>query len=242
MTTPENTAIPEQVQQQSAPQVATNEQPREETPKNSEQWEKFRQARAAERKQAEDMARQAEKSAQEAAALRAALEAALNKQQPIRHGYGDDIPEETEEMRIEKKVAEAIAKKEQEYEQRRKQQEQQDYPERLQRTFNDFQQVCTTDNLDYLEYHYPEVAAAFKYAPEGFDKWAAVYKAVKRFVPVTDSKKDMMKAERNLGKPASISAPSSASGTTNQTPPIHLDDSRRAANWARMQKALKGLS
>lgn len=241
MTTPENIQTAEQTQQQIAPQAAI-EQPKEEAPKNSQQWENFRQARAAERKQAEEVARQAEKNAFEANALRAALEAALNKQQPIRQGYGEDLPEETEEARIDKRVAEALAKREADYERLRRERELQEYPERLQRTFGDFQQVCTTDNLDYLEYHYPEVAEAFKYAPEGFDKWAAVYKAVKRFVPVTDSKRDLAKAERNLSKPGSVSAPAAGAGGGTQTPSFKLDEQRKAANWERMQRAMKGLS
>ena len=177
----------------------------------------------------------------EAAALRAALESALNKQQPIRHGYGEDQQEETEEQRIDKRVNEAIAKKEAEYERTRREREQQEFPTRLQNTFMDFNTVCTTENLDYLEYHYPEVAQAFKYAPDGFDKWSAVYKAVKRFVPNTDSKKDIAKAEKNLAKPQSMSVSSPNGGGTSTNPPTRIDDTRRAENWKRMQKAIKGI-
>jgi len=241
MTTPENTQKEIVQQQQTAPQ-ASQEQPKEDAPKSSAQWDAFRQARAAERKAAEEIARQAEKSANEAAALRAALESALNKQQPVRQGYGDDQQDETEEQRIDKRVADAIAKKEQEYERARREREQQEFPTRLQNTFVDFNQVCTTENLDYLEYHYPEVAQAFKYAPDGFDKWSAVYKAVKRFVPNPDSKKDVAKAERNLSKPQSMSVSAPSGGGTSTTPPTRLDEQRRADNWKRMQAAIKGIS
>ena len=217
------------------------EAPKEEAPKSSKEWDAFRQARAQERKQAEEMAKQAQKSAAEAAALKAALESALQRPVQQQQQFGYEQQEETEEQRIEKKVAEAIARKEQEYERKNREREQAEYPQRLTATFNDFGQVCNEENLDYLEYHYPEVAAAFKQAPEGYDKWASIYKAVKRFVPNTDSRKDAAKAERNLNKPGSISSPTVASGGGNQTPASRLDEQRKAANWSRMQKALKGI-
>lgn len=219
------------------------ETPKEEAPKSSKEWDAFRQARAQERKQAEEMSKQAQKSAAEAAALKAALESALQRpvQQQPQQGYGYEQQEETEEQRIEKKVAEAIARKEQEYEKQRREREQAEYPQRLVSTYNDFNQVCNEENLDYLEYHYPEVASAFKQSPEGYDKWSAIYRAVKRFVPNTDSRKDAAKAERNLSKPGSISSPSVSQGGGQQTPASRLDDDRKAANWARMQRAIKGI-
>jgi hypothetical protein len=239
----ENKPTEQIVQDQTAATPVATTEIKEDAPKSSQQWDNFRQARAAERKKAEEIAKQAEKSAQEAAALRAAMDSLLNKNQPQQHSRGydnsqSDQNEETEDQRIDKRVAEAIAKKEAEYEQKRRDREQQEYPQRLNNTFNDFNQVCTSDNLDYLEYHYPEVAQAFKYAPEGFDKWASIYKAVKRFVPNTDSKKEAAKAEKNFAKPGSISSPTVAQGSQNP-PSSRVDDERKAANWARMQKALK---
>jgi hypothetical protein len=81
----------------------------------------------------------------------------------------------------------------------------------------------------------------FSHLPDGYDKWQAIYKAVKRFVPNTDSRQDSMKAERNLQKPASISSPGNTQGG-NAMPGAKLDESRKAANWERMQRTLKGLS
>ncbi len=215
-------------------------QTKEEAPKNSKEWENFRQARANERKQAEEIAKQAEKNAQEAAALRAALDSVLNKNQPQQQN-NYDLQEETEEQRIEKKVQQALEKREVEYQRQRMERERQEYPEKLQSTFQDFSQVCNEENLDYLEYHYPEVASAFKHAPDGFDKWASIYKAVKRFVPNTDTKKDQAKAERNFNKPQSISSPAVSQSSVN-APSTRIDEQRKADNWARMQRALKGIA
>ncbi len=236
---PENKVEAKITQEQNVPvSVETN---KEEAPKSSTEWDKFRQARAQERKQAEEISRQAEKSAAEAAALKAALDSVLNKPTNSSISQQYDQNEETEDQRIEKRVNEALAKREAEHEKKRMQREQEEFPQRLTSTFNDFNQVCNTENLDYLEYHYPEVASAFRHVPEGFDKWAAVYKAVKRFVPNTDTKNDQAKAEKNFNKPQSISSPAVSQGGVQGAVPTRLEDDRKAANWARMQKALKGL-
>ena len=216
------------------------EQPAQEeaVPKSSKDWERFREARAQERKQAEEMTKQAQRSAQEAAALKAALDAALNK--PQGQSYGYDQPDESEEQRIEKKVNELIQKREAEANKQRQEQERQQMPQMLARNHPDFDQVCTTDNIDYLEFHHPEIALGLKYIPEGYDKWSAIYKAVKKFVPNTNGGDAMKKAEKNLQKPQSVSSP--VVGTPGQSLPTILDEARKAANWDRMQKALKGLN
>ena len=201
-------------------------------------WRKFREQREIERKQKVEAEKIAMEERARASALQAALEAAVNKgyQQP----YQQET-DETEEQRIDKKVNAAIAQKEAEYDKRRKEQEQAEFPQKLVSAFSDFNQVCSTENLDYLEYHYPELAIPFKHMPDGFDKWASIYKAVKRFVPNPDSKKDMQKMEKNLAKPQSASSPGQ-SQKGNEMPSAVLSEARKAENWARMQKTLKGIS
>ena len=132
------------------------------------------------------------------------MEALVSKPSPPQQQMYE--PDETEEQRIRRQVNEAIAEKEKKNEEARKEREQQEFPQRLVSTFTDFDKVCSTENLDYLEYHYPEVAAPYKHLPEGFDKWAQIYKAVKRFVPNPESGKDQKKAEKNFNKPQSMSA------------------------------------
>lgn len=201
-------------------------------------WKKFREAREIERKQLEEERKWAKKKEEEAAALKAAMDALLNKSSNSSHTNNNEYEEETEDQRIEKKVKFALEAKERQLEEERKRIEQAEFPKKLASTYTDFNQVCSADNLDYLEYHYPEVASAFKYMPDGFDKWASVYKAVKRFVPNTDSKKEQAKAEKNFNKPQSMAV--AGVTQTGDTAPMMLDDKRRADNWARMQRTIKG--
>jgi hypothetical protein len=208
-------------------------------PETQEQinWKRFREARDQERKQKEAAEKLASQKAAEAEALKAALDALVNKNQPTTHSQ-EYQEEETEDQKIEKKIAAALAEREKRYEEERRRRDQETFPQRLVENYRDFNQVCNTENLDYLEYHYPEVAAPFKLLPDGYDKWAAVYQAVKKFVPNTNSKKDQVKAEKNFTKPQSMSV--GGSTATGDNPPIMLDDKRRSDNWARMQKIMKG--
>lgn len=198
-------------------------------------WKKFREQREVERKQKEAAEKRANEKEAEALALKAAMEAILNKPSPMQQINEEEVDEDT---RFKKRIDAALAERDAREEQRRREREQQEFPQRLTANFTDFDKVCTTENLDYLEYHYPEVASAFKYAPDGYEKWAAVYKAVKRFVPNTESKKDQNKAEKNFNKPQAMSVP----GVTQvgDTAPMQLDEKRRADNWQRMQKIMKG--
>lgn len=199
-------------------------------------WRKFREAREIERKQKEEAERIARQKAEEAEALKAALEAMVDKKvQPQRNEYEE---EETEDQRIQKKVEAALLDRERKLEDERRKREQVELPKKLASTYSDFNQVCSADNLDYLEFHYPEIAAPFKYMPDGFDKWSAVYQTVKRLVPNTDSKRDQKKAEKNFNKPQSMSV--AGVTQTGDSAPMQLDDKRRADNWARMQRVMKG--
>lgn len=206
-------------------------------------WNKFKEARAIERKQAEEYQRRAQEKEAEAAALKAALEAIVNKpSQQSRHTNQDQYgEEENEDVRIQKKVDAALAVREKAAEAQRAQREAEEYPQRLVQAYSDFHQVTQASNLDYLDYHYPEISQAFQAMPDGFAKWSAIYKAVKRFIPNTESKKDSGKAENNLKKPQSISS-GSISPTGEPMGANRLDEARKAANWARMEKVRKGLS
>ncbi len=149
--------------------------------------------------------------------------------------------EDSEEAKIDRRVKQIIEERERAAEVQKQQNEMQALPKTLNTVFTDFNKVCTEENLDYLEFHYPEIATPFKHMPEGFDKWAAIYKTLKRFIPNTDSNKDASKAERNLHKPSSLSTPGATSGS-NAMPSARLTEERKAENWARMEKARKGLN
>ena len=132
--------------------------------------------------------------------------------------YGFPV-EESEEDRIAKLVDARIAKKEALIEKEREERERQEMPQRLQKTFGDFDKVVSTENLDYLEFHHPEIAEPFAKMENSYDKWRMVYAAIKKLVPNTDSKRDASKANANLAKPQSASA---GLANTGDTAPVYL--------------------
>ena len=209
-------------------------------------WRKFREQRELDRKareESEKMREAAEKIAGEerarSEATIAALNSLLNKNQPQQQSY--EQIDETQEQIIAKQVDAILAQREAQAVRDRAEKEKAELPQRLQSNFPDFNQVCKADNLDYLEYHYPEVATPFKHMPDGFEKWQAIYKAVKRFVPNTDVQKDLRKADLNSQKPQSISSTGTAQGG-NAMPAARLDEAKKEANWARMQRVMNQLT
>ncbi len=218
--------------------VQVTEKQQEETPEQIN-WKKFREQREMERKQREQAEKVAAEKSKETEALKAALEAIVNKPSTNSTHFSENQYEnESEDEKIEKKVKHLLEQRDRQYDEKRRQEEQAQLPQKLAQTYSDFTQVCNQENLDYLEYHYPEVARAFSQVPDSFQKWSDVYNSVKKFVPNLNSKKDQAKAEKNFNKPQSMTVP----GVTQvgDTAPIILDDKRRADNWARMQKVMKG--
>ena len=221
----------------------TKTEPDEANENGDPNWKIFREQRKKDRDLREAAERRAQEKESEAAALRAAMEAAFAKESrsESRSKRYEEDEEETEDQRIEKKVQAALAARDRQYEQDKYQREQKEYPERLKKSYSDFDSVVAAENLDYLEYHYPEVAAPLKRLPDGYDKWSDIYRAVRKFVPnATSAKKEAAKAEANLTKPKSISS----TGVTQpgEAKGAHiLSEEKRAANWERMQKTLKGL-
>ncbi len=205
-------------------------------------WKKFREAREQERrqhelerKQREEAEKRAREREEEAKALKAALEAVINK--PATH-HDHEQSEESDEQKIQKHVEAALSKREQQYEKEKQEREQKELPVKLNTTYKDFDKVCSTENLDYLEFHYPEIAVAYKHMPDSFEKWAGIYQSVKRFVPNTDSKKDQNKADRNLMKPQALS--SAGKSQTGDSAPYFLDEQKKSNNWERMRKVMRG--
>ncbi len=205
-------------------------------------WRAFREARKADRAQREAAEAKAREKEAEVAALKAAMEAAFAKQAPmVQQNYGHEQTEETEEERIDKRVNAAIAAREAQAEQQRRQREIQEYPQRLVQNFPDFNQTIAQENLDYLDFHYPEVSRPLQRLGDGFDKWADIYRAVKKFVPNnTTAKKEAAKADANFNKPKSMSSTGITQPGEAMTS-ARLTEEKRAENWARMQKTLKGL-
>ncbi len=184
-----------------------------------------------------------EKAQKEAEALKAALEAAFAKGNPVpSNPYYQEPQEETEDQRIEKKVEAKLAKMQEQAERARLEREYQEYPDRLRKEFPDFDQVISDENQDYLIYHHPEIATTLKRLPDGYDRWHDIYKMIKKFVPNnTTAKKEAAKAEANFSKPKSMSGVG-LTQTGEESGSARLTEERKAANWERMQKALRGVA
>lgn len=199
-------------------------------------WRKFREAREKERKEKIEAEKRAAEKEKEVAALKAAMEALVSKPDPTPPSYSYEEP--NEEERIQKLVEESLKKEREKIERERAERERQEFPQKLAQDFRDFDKVCTSENLDYLEYHFPDVAEAFKAMPDGYNKWARVYGAVKKLVPSLSANRDAQRAEQNLSRPQSMSIPGKTA--VGDSAPVKLDDKRKAENWARMVREMKG--
>jgi hypothetical protein len=233
---------------QTKEETTTPQQPTTPETEGDPNWRAFREARKKDRAEREAAERRAAEKEAEIAALKAAMEAAFTaKSTPTPQAYqqyyamNQDPGEESEDVRIEKKVNALLAKKEAENEQRRKEYEQQEYPNRLMKEFPDFNQVIAQENRDYLDYHFPEVSRPLSRLQDGYDKWFDIYHAIKKLVPNNmNARKEAARADANVAKPKSIS--STGLTQAQSTPGSHiLSDDRKAANWARMQQHLKGV-
>jgi len=204
-------------------------------------WKKFREVREVERKERDAAQRKAAEKEAEATALKAAMESLLNKtpNNAPHNSYSDDI-DETEEQRINKLVDAAMSKREQALQAERLKKEQQEALPLAMKTFSDFSQIYTDENVDYLKFHHPELADSLQREPDSFDKWSKVYKALKRYIPNPNSHKEQAKAEKNFNKPQAMAV--SGMTSTGDTAPIDSSDSKRAANWKRMQQVMKRAS
>ncbi len=197
-------------------------------------WKKFREAREQDRKHREEAERRATQKEAEAMALKNAMDALLNKPSQQNVQYDED----DEEIRIQKKVEAALSAREKQYEEERRKREKAEMPAKLKQACPDFERVCTTENLDYLEFHHPEIASAFNYMPDGVEKWSAVYKSIKKFVPNTSPDSNRARIEKNLSKPQAMAT--SGVAQTGDVAPMQVDERKKADNWARMQRVMKG--
>lgn len=235
-------------EQSITPESVTQEGENKEKPPISQEneinWKKFREERERDRKASEEARKKAEEAEkamkqkeEEAKAFKEAMESLLNKRD--NQSYDDD-EEESEDDRMMKRMEAMLQDRERKAEERRKSEEIKMIPVRLKQSHKDFDEVCSTENLDYLEYHYPEVAAPYAQLPDTFEKWDSIYKAVKKFVPNTKSSQDQSRIQKNLNKPQSTSSPGRTS--TGDSAPIQLDEARKMDNWKRMQRVMKGLN
>lgn len=240
---PELNISPENIDVNSQKQIESKEP---ESPED-QNWKAFREARKRDRAEKESAERRAAEKEQEIAALKAAMEAAFSAKsapstQAYQQYYGMEQQEESEDQRIERRVNEILSKKEEQYRREQEEYERREYPNRIKRDFPDFSQVCSQENLDYLDYHYPEISRPLQRLSEGYDKWHDTYHAVKKLIPNhSTARKEAMRADINSNKPRSIS--STGPSPTGERPRESWQEAeaRRAENWARMQRTMKGV-
>ncbi len=208
-------------------------------------WRAFREARKKDRAEKEEAQRRLAEKEAEAQALKAAMEAAFSKspqvnQQQNNNYYNEN--EESEDERIEKKVQAAILAREQQYERERIEREQREYPQRLVKDHPDFNNVISQENLDYLDYHYPEISRPLQRLRDDYDKWNDIYYAIKKLIPNQgNAKKEAARADANFNKPKSISSPALTQSGGESYGSAKLSEERKKANWERMQKMLRSV-
>lgn len=218
-----------EVKQEEAPSIKTEE--------NKVNWQRFREEKERDRKARIEAEKEAQKEKERAEALKAALEAVVNK--PQNQTYSDNGEEETEDQRIEKKINAAIEREKKLLREENEKRQVEEMPKRINQDFKDFNRVVTEENIDYLEYHHPEIASAFKYMPEGYEKWASLYKTVKKLVPNMNKNEDVKKIEQNLKKPQG-----NVPNITDKKPETQgwkLTEQQRMQNWRRMQEDMKSV-
>lgn len=103
----------------------------------------------------------------------------------------------------------------------------------------DLLEVCSQENLAYLEYYNPEIAIPLGKMPDGLEKTKLAYQAIKKHVKM--AKKEKEKVEQNLSKPKSVhSAYSNETTSDKENSSGVLSDKRRNETWQKMQRLISG--
>lgn len=229
----------QEVVEEKKPEVE-EESPEIKSESNKANWAKFREDREKDRKARADAEQLAQEKSKEADALKAAMEALIDKQpqQQQQNQYGLDDEDET--TRIANLVAEAIKNERIRNEAETKKKEIEELPQKLAAEMKDFTQVCSSENLDYLEFHFPEIAAPYRYMPDSYEKWSLVYNAIKKHVPYGSKGQDAKRIEQNLQRPQAHNTTISDSSPTPSS--SKLSEERKMENWRRMQNDIKSFS
>ena len=213
------------------------ETPQEEVSPQERNWRKFREERENDRKKLIEQQKIAKQKEEEAEALKKALEAVVNK--PSQQQY-EEPKEETEEQRISREVERLLKVKEQERARLEQEKEFAEMPSRLSSNYKDFNEIVTMENLDYLEYHFKEIAEPYRHMPDSYKKWELLYQAIKKHIPDAGKKKHYEElAKKNLSAPQSSSVATVASKSDTGT--HRISEQTKEANWQRMSRVMKGL-
>lgn len=242
-----NEATIEQPQaQQNLPQSEEQNKEELDAHSNNPNWKAYRETLKRERAEKKEAEKRLYEKEAEAAALKAAMEAAFSKSAPTPQAYqqyyGMGEQEETEDQKIEKKVNAILAVKEEKARKEYEQKERENLPNKIKKDFPDFYSVVSEENLDYLDFHYPEVSRPMQRLADGYDKWSDIYHAVKKFVPNhSTAKKEANRADINQNKPKSISTGTMTHSGEPVRQTMQESEQKKAENWARMQRIMKSV-
>ena len=198
-------------------------------------WRKVRKANEEARKRAVEAEQEKAKALEQVRLLQEAVKTLVDKEVPRDRYEEQDFEEDDVSARVRKE----LEKYRQEEEARRAEQEKASLPQVLRQRIPDFDEVCTAENLDYLEFKFPEIAIPYKYMPDSFEKWECVRNAIKKHMPNALGAADKRKIEENVAKPQSSSVIGMSQSAESGISPI-LSESRKIENWKNMQRRIKG--
>jgi hypothetical protein len=198
----------ENKQQTQEPQTQENEPQDDPVEKN---WKAVREKQKEEERKRQEHERKIAEQQEMIKALEKVINTQGNAQgqtQPQTNSNGVEIHpnewvtgEQLEKIREQdRKQYDEIRKKEEAYRQ------QMEMQQKLNNNYPDYKDVLNQDNLAYLEYHEPEIAASIQQIQDPYLQVAAAYKNVKAFVPQMHER-DKAKMERTQNAPGSLSDP-----------------------------------
>jgi len=199
-------------------------------------WKKFREKREEERKQAEEEGKARKKAEAEAALLKEALKQQVNKGTEEKAESSDwDIDAEY----VNKKDLAELVKNQ--LIEERKRAEAAELPKILRTQMPDFDNVCSQSNVDYFEFHHPEISSALSHMPDSAEKWSLLYRSIKKYLPsaALGGEKDRQKMEANSQKPQSASS-AAISQMGNSHTLGNITEAQKRDNWRKMQENIKG--
>lgn len=166
--------------------------------------------------------------------MKEAFKALLEKKEPNPYEYGN---EEDPKKAIQEEVERLFREQEQKREDKERQERTYKETLAIKETMPDLMEVCSQENIAYLEYYHPEIAIPLGKMPDGFEKTKLAYQAIKKHVKM--AKKEKERIEENLSKPKSMHAPYS-NETQKEESSGNLSDKRKMEVWNKMQRLISG--
>lgn len=220
----------------------TTEDQKIELDEKEKNWRAFLEKRKEEQKQLEDERRknkelESERSRREKEVedLKIAIQTLVDKKD--NNSSYDSEDDSDHKKLIQDEVNRIISKNEDERKKAEFQQRVQKESIEIKEQMPDLLEVCSHDNLAYLEYYHPEIAIPLAAMPDGFQKTKLAYQAVKKHVKMGTKEKE--KIEKNLAKPKSLHS-SLSNESQQEDSSAYMSDKKRQDTWNKMQRLMSG--